>query len=99
MLLFFFFFFFVMLRRPPRSTLFPYATLFRSLGQLAIAGVGITRVGNFSVAEDLAAGRLVPLLEAFNPGDVEQIHAVFVGGANMPARVRVFVDFIASNLR
>ncbi|MEH6678652.1 LysR substrate-binding domain-containing protein [Phenylobacterium sp.] len=70
-----------------------------TLGQLAIAGVGITRVGNFSVAEDLAAGRLVPLLEAFNPGDVEQIHAVFVGGANMPARVRVFVDFIASNLR
>jgi len=70
-----------------------------TLGQLAIAGVGITRVGNFSVAGDLAAGRLVPLLEAFNPGDVEQIHAVFVGGANMPARVRVFVDFIASNLR
>src|SRR5437867_10880488 len=28
---FFFFFFFLMLRRPPRSTLFPYTTLFRSL--------------------------------------------------------------------
>jgi len=70
-----------------------------TLGQLAIAGVGVTRVGNFSVAEDLAAGRLVSVLEAFNPGDVEQIHAVFVGGANMPARVRVFVDFIAERLR
>src|SRR5256885_13650523 len=32
-LLFFFFFFFLMIRRPPRSTLFPYTTLFRSDGQ------------------------------------------------------------------
>src|SRR5689334_25269852 len=29
------FFFFLMLRRPPRSTLFPYTTLFRSRGFLA----------------------------------------------------------------
>src|SRR2546429_250693 len=29
-LLYFFFFFFLMIRRPPRSTLFPYTTLFRS---------------------------------------------------------------------
>src|SRR5690349_22540840 len=28
--MFFFFFFFLMIRRPPRSTLFPYTTLFRS---------------------------------------------------------------------
>src|SRR5215218_10558235 len=30
---FFFFFFFLMIRRPPRSTLFPYTTLFRSGAQ------------------------------------------------------------------
>src|SRR5205823_14579847 len=29
-------FFFLMIRRPPRSTLFPYTTLFRSLGDAAI---------------------------------------------------------------
>src|SRR2546429_6780755 len=28
-------FFFLMIRRPPRSTLFPYTTLFRSLGRQA----------------------------------------------------------------
>src|SRR2546430_6184306 len=28
---YFFFFFFLMIRRPPRSTLFPYTTLFRSI--------------------------------------------------------------------
>src|SRR5256885_12748214 len=32
---FFLFFFFLMIRRPPRSTLFPYTTLFRSSSQLA----------------------------------------------------------------
>src|SRR6478672_12069824 len=31
MILRFFFFFFLMIRRPPRSTLFPYTTLFRSV--------------------------------------------------------------------
>src|SRR3989449_7788906 len=30
LLFFFLFFFFLMIRRPPRSTLFPYTTLFRS---------------------------------------------------------------------
>src|SRR5947207_7525582 len=29
-----------MIRRPPRSTLFPYTTLFRSLGPHALAGGG-----------------------------------------------------------
>src|SRR5438477_9899529 len=31
-----FFFFFLMIRRPPRSTLFPYTTLFRSEGKTLI---------------------------------------------------------------
>src|ERR1051326_1108432 len=35
------FFFFLMIRRPPRSTLFPYTTLFRS----DLPGVGAQRVG------------------------------------------------------
>src|SRR5437870_13816090 len=30
------FFFFLMIRRPPRSTLFPYTTLFRSLGAVTL---------------------------------------------------------------
>lgn len=69
-----------------------------TLGQLATAGVGITRVGAFSVANEIADGRLVPLLEEFNPGDVELIHAVFAGGANMPARVRAFVDYLSERI-
>src|SRR5215475_15232675 len=33
----FYFFFFLMIRRPPRSTLFPYTTLFRSRSRLGLA--------------------------------------------------------------
>src|SRR2546422_8886446 len=40
-LLFFFFFFFLMIRRPPRSTLFPYTTLFRSCLPCGLGGAGI----------------------------------------------------------
>src|SRR5258708_20510200 len=36
-------FFFLMIRRPPRSTLFPYTTLFRSLS--VFAGAGLTAIG------------------------------------------------------
>src|SRR2546427_3104498 len=35
-----FLFFFLMIRRPPRSTLFPYTTLFRSGRGLVVASVG-----------------------------------------------------------
>src|SRR5438067_13426251 len=36
----FFLFFFLMIRRPPRSTLFPYTTLFRSVGRMGDGYLG-----------------------------------------------------------
>src|SRR5260221_8296572 len=39
-------FFFLMIRRPPRSTLFPYTTLFRSLEQAERASRNFFRRGN-----------------------------------------------------
>src|SRR5258705_5005395 len=43
------FFFFLMIRRPPRSTLFPYTTLFRSMAAAGVlriwAAVGGTGMG------------------------------------------------------
>lgn len=70
-----------------------------TLVHLALQGIGITRVGNFHIGDELASGRLVPLLEAFNPQDRENIHAVFIGGPTMPARVRALVDFLADRMR
>src|SRR6266481_7215496 len=40
---FFVFFFFLMIRRPPRSTLFPYTTLFRSKGHAEVVKTHLTR--------------------------------------------------------
>src|SRR5256885_15942163 len=45
-----------MIRRPPRSTLFPYTTLFRSLlnfGQVAFMGIGAYTMAILVVKEDL----------------------------------------------
>src|SRR5260221_5767663 len=40
-----FFFFFLMIRRPPRSTLFPYTTLFRSAQHVVAVVLGLLRLG------------------------------------------------------
>ena len=66
-----------------------------TLRTLALAGVGLARLAGFHVREDIAAGRLVPVLEAYNPGDREPVHIVFSGGRAMPSRVRAFIDFVA----
>lgn len=67
---------------------------------MTLAGAGISRLARWHVAGDIAAGRLMPLLEDFNPGDQEVTHAVYVGqGRHLPARVRAFLDFLAENAR
>ena len=66
----------------------------------ALGGVGLARLARFQVEADIAAGALVPVLERMNPGGSEDIHAVYLGGPGpLPARVRAFVDFIASRCR
>jgi DNA-binding transcriptional LysR family regulator len=68
--------------------------------QLALAGVGISRLAQFHVRPDIQAGKLRPVLESFNPGDTEAVHAVFLGqGGHLPARIRAFIDFLAENVR
>src|SRR3712207_9100969 len=53
------FFFFLMIRRPPRSTLFPYTTLFRSQRGFCGRRPGAVRTGIFwqDVGEILSACR------------------------------------------
>lgn len=68
--------------------------------QLAVAGIGLARLGRFHVEAEIAAGRLVTVLDAFNPGDIEVIHAVYLGqGGFVPARMRAFIDFLARNAK
>lgn len=69
-----------------------------TLVELAQQGIGITRVGRFHVQQALASGQLVALLEDYNPQDREAIHAVFIGGNNVPTRIRVFVDYLVEKM-
>ncbi|GAB2198008.1 LysR family transcriptional regulator [Sessilibacter sp. MAH4] len=70
-----------------------------ALRRLALAGLGLARLAAFQAREDIADGRLQPVLEDANPGDIEEIHAVYVGqGGHLPLRVRVFLDFLAERV-
>lgn len=67
---------------------------------LALAGAGLARLSLIHIQPDLDAGRLVKVLEPFNPGDIEEVRAVYVGhGGRLPSRVRVFLDFLAETVR
>lgn len=69
-----------------------------TLRQMALEGAGIARLGRWHVAGDLASGALVTLLEAFNPGDLELVHAVHLGGGPTPTRVRAFLDHLRAEV-
>lgn len=66
--------------------------------QMAVAGGGIARHGRFHVAQDLAAGRLVEVLADYNPGDGEDIHALYAPEDRAAARIRAFLDFLDTDL-
>lgn len=67
---------------------------------LALGGVGLARLALFHVGTDIETGHLVPVLQEFNPGDREDIHAVYQGqGGPLPARVRAFIDFLKEHVR
>ena len=71
-----------------------------ALRQLALAGLGLARLAAFQVRADLAAGRLSAVLEDCNPGDREEVHAVYVGqGGHLPLRVRALLDFLAEHVK
>jgi DNA-binding transcriptional LysR family regulator len=68
--------------------------------RLALGGVGCARLALFHIGPDIQAGRLVPVLQNYNPGDREDIHAIYLGHAGpLPARVRTFIDFLAKHTR
>jgi DNA-binding transcriptional LysR family regulator len=65
---------------------------------LCMAGVGLARIGVFHVQPDIDAGLLVPVLEPFNAGDIEQINAVYPGHPHLASRVRALIDFLVEKI-
>lgn len=62
----------------------------------AIEGKGIGLTVGFQVAEDLAAGRLVPLLTDFALPPLP-VSVIWPSSRNMSAALRAFVDFLTRN--
>src|SRR3712207_8054844 len=80
-------FFFLIIRRPPRSTLFPYTTLFRSL---AGHGVEARRTGaaGFQGAGYLQGGRVAQVVRVRLEGQPEKGHALTLEGAQVALELR-----------
>src|SRR5258708_23874949 len=71
-----------MIRRPPRSTLFPYTTLFRSEQQARLRALGIEDHNRIYSTEDLAPGQEI-LFSSTGVTDGELLKGVrFIGGGD-----------------
>src|SRR2546425_12427571 len=84
------FFFFLMIRRPPRSTLFPYTTLFRSLrngdGVLLAVGKLLSPTGKEWNGKGLEPDLRVEGEES-DPGDPQRQKAIdYLRGLSLPVR-------------
>ncbi len=66
--------------------------------RMAVAGIGLARLGDYHAREDIAAGRLVEVLSDVVESDQEEVHAVYLGGPRLPHRVRLFIDFACPRL-
>jgi DNA-binding transcriptional LysR family regulator len=67
--------------------------------RLALGGMGLARLGDYHVRDDLAAGRLTEVLADAGHGDQEEVHALYLGGQRMPHRIRLFLDFMVPQLQ
>jgi DNA-binding transcriptional LysR family regulator len=62
----------------------------------AVAGQGIIYQPTFIVADDLRAGRLTALSLDQPTNERLAVHAVYLPDRHPPAKVRAFIDFIAT---
>jgi DNA-binding transcriptional LysR family regulator len=65
----------------------------------ALAGLGLIRTTELVVADELASGRLVPVLSQFIDNSSTGIYALYVSGRHVLPRQRVFLDHMAEWFR
>ncbi|MFC5473387.1 LysR substrate-binding domain-containing protein [Paraherbaspirillum soli] len=69
-----------------------------TLRQLALHGQGIVCLADFMTQADVAAGRLVRILDDCNNGYQQQIHAVYYRNTQLSRRISCFLDFLQQKL-
>jgi len=67
----------------------------RAVRAAALAGLGFARVPYMTVREDIAAGRLVPVLEEYEL-NMSAVHVVYPHRRHLSGKVRAFVDFLVA---
>lgn len=63
------------------------------LKNLALAGLGIVYLPSFTVAKEIAAGQLIPLLSKFSPPALG-MYAVYASNQFLSEKVKVFLQFL-----
>ncbi|MEI1699438.1 LysR family transcriptional regulator [Acinetobacter baumannii] len=67
--------------------------------QLTIRGHGIARLSEFEIWKDMEEGRLIALFEDKIEHQYQSIHAVYYQQEHLPKRIRLFIEFLAEQLR
>ncbi|MFM2087134.1 MAG: hypothetical protein RLZZ237_2003 [Pseudomonadota bacterium] len=69
-----------------------------TLRQLALNDQGIVCLSDFMTRDDIAAGRLVRILQPFYTGYRQQIHAVYYRNTQLSQRISCFLEFLQQKL-
>lgn len=72
-----------------------FASSGETLRQLAVNGMGITRISDFLSRKDLAEGRLIPVLVAETHEMRHPIHAVYYRNSTLSTRISCFLDYLS----
>ena len=67
------------------------------LREWAVAGLGVALKSTWDVRKHLEDGSLVPLLPGYDFGTDVGIYAVYPHRRHLPAKTRVFIDFLAES--
>ncbi|MCM0019723.1 MAG: LysR family transcriptional regulator, partial [Tagaea sp.] len=62
--------------------------------EMGLAGVGVIRLGEFALADDVREGRLVPLLAEWHTRESFPISVVYPASRNKVPKTAAFVDFM-----
>jgi DNA-binding transcriptional LysR family regulator len=75
-----------------------FASSGETLRALAVAGQGIVCLSDFMTKEDIAAGRLVRVLENAYTGYRRPIHAVYYRNTQLSRRISCFLEFLQQKM-